>query len=81
MPGVTIRIILDSVYNKSVPKPINLRPGYDMKHVNNYLPQTDNFRFENVQFSKKVMRITKNVINKKLVIKIISNFANLLLNK
>jgi len=31
-----------------------------------------------LQFSKKVMRITKNVINKNLVIKIISNFANLL---
>ena len=32
MPGETIKIILD----KSVPKPINLRPGYDLEHVINH---------------------------------------------
>ncbi|PKY46621.1 hypothetical protein RhiirA4_461531 [Rhizophagus irregularis] len=44
MPGKTVKIILDNIYNKSVPKPINLRPGYDMEHVFNYRPQTDNYR-------------------------------------
>ena len=48
MPGTTIKIILDSDYNKKIPKPINLRPGYDMEHVFNYYPQTDNYRYEKI---------------------------------
>jgi len=48
MPSETVKIILDNIYNKSVPKPINLRPGYDMEHVFNYRPQTDNYRYEKV---------------------------------
>ena len=48
MPGTTIKIILDNIYNKAVPKPINLRPGYDMEHVFNYRPQTDNYQYEKV---------------------------------
>ena len=27
-------IIIDEVFNKTVPKPINLRPGYDMRYIN-----------------------------------------------
>ncbi|CAB5364108.1 unnamed protein product [Rhizophagus irregularis] len=32
-PGKFIDIILDEVYNKSVPKPINLHPGYDIEYI------------------------------------------------
>ena len=39
-----VKIILDKIYNKTVPKPINLRPGYDMEHVFNYHPQTDHYQ-------------------------------------
>jgi len=35
MPGQTIKIITDKVFNKSVPKPVNLRPGYDLDYVIN----------------------------------------------
>src|ERR1051325_8593570 len=48
MPGAMVKIIIDRVYNKIVPKPINLRPGYDMEHVFNYRPQTDEYRYEKV---------------------------------
>ena len=48
MLGTMVTIILDKIYNKSVPRPINLRPGYDMEHVFNYRSQTDNYRYENV---------------------------------
>ena len=34
-PNKFIDIILDEVYNKSVPKPINLRPGYDIEYIRN----------------------------------------------
>src|SRR5688572_23959174 len=34
-PNKCIDIILDKVYNESVPKPINLRPGYDMEYIRN----------------------------------------------
>ncbi|RIB19693.1 hypothetical protein C2G38_2181171 [Gigaspora rosea] len=32
MPGDMVKIIIDDIYNKRVPKPNNLRPGYDMEH-------------------------------------------------
>ena len=48
MPGAIIKIILDKIYNKTISKPINLRPGYDMEHVFNYYPQTDNYQYEKV---------------------------------
>ena len=32
-PGKYIDIILDEVYNKSVPKPTSLRPGYDIEYI------------------------------------------------
>ncbi len=48
MPDAMVKIIIDRVYNKIVPKPINLRPRYDMEHVFNYRPQTDNYRYEKV---------------------------------
>src|SRR5688572_8235361 len=48
MPGAMVKIILDNIYNKTVPRPINLRPGYDMEHVFNSCPQTDNYRYEKV---------------------------------
>ncbi|RGB23967.1 hypothetical protein C1646_676724 [Rhizophagus diaphanus] len=34
-PGKFIDIILDEVFNKSVPKPINLRPEYDIEYIRN----------------------------------------------
>src|SRR4051794_802089 len=34
-PGKYIDIILDKVYNKSVPKLINLRSEYDIKYIRN----------------------------------------------
>src|SRR5436190_20425918 len=48
MPGAMVKIILDNIYNKTVPRPINLRPGYDMEHVFKYRPQTDEYRYEKV---------------------------------
>jgi hypothetical protein len=45
MPGAMVKIILDKIYNKSVPKPINL---HDMEHVFKYHPQTDEYRYEKV---------------------------------
>ncbi|RIA85573.1 hypothetical protein C1645_830577 [Glomus cerebriforme] len=34
-PSKFIDIILDEVYNKSMPKPINLHPGYDIEYIRN----------------------------------------------
>ena len=48
MPGQTVKIILDKVYNKTVLKPINLYPGYDMEYVFNYQHYTDDYRIEKV---------------------------------
>src|SRR5687768_10898304 len=48
MPGAMVKIILDNIYNKTVPRPINLRPGYDMEYVFKRCPQTDNYRYEKV---------------------------------
>ncbi len=48
-----VKIILDNIYNKAVSKPINLRPGYDMKHVVNYYRDHINEQF------KKVVEIEK----------------------
>jgi hypothetical protein len=48
MLSAMVTIILDKIYNKTVPKPINLRPGYDMEHVFNSCPQTDNYQYEKV---------------------------------
>ena len=36
MPGQTVTIILDKIYNKSVPKPISLYPGYDIEYSKAY---------------------------------------------
>ena len=36
MPGLMVKIILDNIYNKAVPKPINLHPGYDIEYIRNY---------------------------------------------
>ena len=35
-PNKCIYIILDKIFNKSVPKPTNLRPGYEMEYIKNY---------------------------------------------
>ena len=48
MPGDMVKIIIDRIYNKTVSKPINLHPGYDMEYVFNCQPQTDNYRYEKV---------------------------------
>ena len=34
-PNKFIDIILDKVHNQSVPKPNNLRPGYDIEYIRN----------------------------------------------
>ena len=44
MPSAIVKIILDKIYNKTVPKPINLHSGYDMEHVFNSYPQTNNYQ-------------------------------------
>src|SRR3954447_7934526 len=36
MSGLIITIILDKIYNKSVPKPTSLRPGYDIEYSKAY---------------------------------------------
>jgi len=53
MPNAMVKIILDKIYNKTVPKPINLHPRYDIKYVFNYHSQTDNHRYEKVIEIKK----------------------------
>ena len=37
MSGLSSNIILDEWFNKVMPKPINNRPGYDMKYVSAYI--------------------------------------------
>ena len=37
MSGFSVNIILDKEYNKVVPKPINNRPGYDMRYISAYI--------------------------------------------
>jgi len=37
MSGFSINIILDKEFNKVVPKPINNRPGYDMRYISTYM--------------------------------------------
>ncbi len=54
MPGGMVKIILDKIYNKTVPKPVNLRPGYDMEHVFNY--QHNGFDYNRF---KKMVEIEK----------------------
>ena len=36
MSGFGVNIILDKEFNKVVPKPINNRPGYDMRYISAY---------------------------------------------
>src|SRR6266540_3394458 len=48
MPDQTVTIILNKVYNKSVPKPNNLRPEYDLEHIHNVQTYNDNYRLEKV---------------------------------
>ena len=43
MPGAMVKIILDKIYNKTVPKPINLRLRYNIEYIFNCYPQTDNY--------------------------------------
>ena len=35
-PNKCIDIILDKVYNKFVPKPANIHPGYDIEYIKNH---------------------------------------------
>ena len=49
-PGKFIDIILDEVYNKSVPKPTNLYPGYDIE----YIRKRYDFLYYSGQFEKMV---------------------------
>ena len=37
MFGQGFNIIIDKDFNKVVPKPINYRPGYDMRYVSAYI--------------------------------------------
>ena len=37
MSGFSVNIILDKEFNKVVPKPINNRPGYDMRYISTYM--------------------------------------------
>ena len=53
MPGLMVKIILDNIYNKAVPKPVNLRSGYDMEHVANYYNGGLNEQFKKVVEIKK----------------------------
>ena len=48
-----VKIILDNIYNRSVPRPINLHSEYNMKYVFNNHFQTDNYRYEKVVEIKK----------------------------
>ncbi|GBB85645.1 hypothetical protein RclHR1_12130006 [Rhizophagus clarus] len=43
-----VKIILDNIYNKTISRPINLRPRYDMEHVFKYRSQTDNYKYEKI---------------------------------
>ena len=37
MSGFGVNIILDKEFNKVVPKPVNNRPGYDMRYISAYM--------------------------------------------
>ena len=45
-PNKCIDIILDKDFNKIVPKPINLHPGYDIEYIRNCygFPYPDQFK-------------------------------------
>ena len=52
-----IYIILDKIFNKSVPKPTNLHPGYEMKYIKNYYAYIDYsipFDFEKALEAEKI---------------------------
>ena len=43
MSSLVINIILDKHFNKVVPKPVNNRPGYDIRYVSAYMR---NYRYD-----------------------------------
>ncbi|RIA94653.1 hypothetical protein C1645_817708 [Glomus cerebriforme] len=53
-PNKCIDIILDEVYNKSVPKPINLHPGYDIEYIRNCYSFLYPGQFEKMVEVKKI---------------------------
>ncbi|CAG8594705.1 22046_t:CDS:2, partial [Racocetra persica] len=43
------KIIIDEVFNKSVPKLINLRPEYDLKYVKKYYVKCGSYNYNRVE--------------------------------
>ena len=60
-PNKCIDIILDKVYNQSVPKPINLRPGYDIEYIRN------SYRFPYPDQFEKMVKIEKRYDNLSII--------------
>ena len=46
---MTNTIIIDEIYNKSVPKPVNFRPGYDLDYVIKDLAQANCYNYNRVE--------------------------------
>ena len=49
MSSQTPKIIIDEVFNKSVPKPINLHPGYDLEYVKKYYMKYGSYNYNHVE--------------------------------
>ena len=63
MSGFGVDIILDKEFNKVVPKPVNNRPGYDMKYVNayivNYCYRTDINKIIKIEREYDILSVVK----------------------
>ncbi|CAG8467666.1 20331_t:CDS:2 [Racocetra persica] len=49
MSSQTPKIIIDEVFNKLVPKPINLRPEYDLEYVKKYYVKCGSYNYNCVE--------------------------------
>ncbi|CAG8847571.1 27735_t:CDS:1, partial [Racocetra persica] len=45
----TPKIIIDGVFNKSVSKPINLHPGYDLEYVKKYYMECGSYNYNRIE--------------------------------
>ena len=61
MSSQTPKIIIDEVFNKSVPKPINLRPGYDLEYVKKYNVEYSSSNFNHVENMCKLKKSYNNL--------------------
>ena len=62
MLGQTIKIIINKVFNKSVPKPINLHPRYDLGYVINYQGKCSYYDYNQIVKMNKIEKILEKLV-------------------